>query len=57
MSTDKWVGETPLNIRFPRLFAISNYKDRTIIELGEREHNIWVWKLTWRRVRLQWETT
>jgi len=32
---DKWVGDTPLCYRFPRLYGISNCKHKTIGELGE----------------------
>jgi len=52
---DKWVGGTSLCSRFPGLYAISNCKDSTVGELGGWTHNEWVWNLTWRRTRLEWE--
>jgi len=38
---DKWVGDLPLSHRFPRLFAISNCRNKTIEELGEWKENNW----------------
>jgi len=53
---DKWVGEETLKARFPRLYLISECKDRVIGEVDHWEDNIWLWDLTWRRSRFDWET-
>ena len=54
---DKWVGGDSLKDRFPRLYSISECKDRVIGEVGHWEDNVWLWDLTWRRSRFDWETT
>jgi len=54
---DKWVGEETLASRFPRLYLLSDCKDRVIGEVGHWEENVWIWDLTWRRYRFVWETT
>jgi len=37
------------------LYLISDCKERVIEEVGHWEENVWVWDLTWRRLRLVWE--
>jgi len=32
---DKWVGDTPLKDKFPRLYSIPLYKKRAVSEMGE----------------------
>jgi len=43
---DKWVGEETLAYRFPRLYLISECKDRVIGEVEHWEENVWTWDLT-----------
>jgi hypothetical protein len=53
---DIWIGETPLCVKFPRLFSLSLQKlecIRDVVEIGEGESCSW--KLLWRRSLFQWE--
>lgn len=50
-----WAGQTPLCIMFPRLYAISQDKDKMIADMGHWDGETWVWKWNWRRDFFQWE--
>lgn len=53
---DKWVEQILHSLRFPRLFAISNCKEKIIGQLGEWRDERWVWNLLWRKERFLWES-
>lgn len=52
---DKWLGDTPLKERFPRLFLVSLQKDEIVANIGFWDGMLWHWNLTWRRNLFQWE--
>ena len=35
---DKWCRNEPLNVSFPSLFALSNYKDAWVVELWQHSN-------------------
>ncbi|MCI27325.1 putative non-LTR retroelement reverse transcriptase, partial [Trifolium medium] len=54
--TDKWLGESPLCVQFPRLYSLSLHKLATVAEMVTVSvDNIRVWNLQWRRNLFQWE--
>ncbi|MCH99327.1 ribonuclease H protein, partial [Trifolium medium] len=53
---DKWVGDTTLKDRFPRLFSISTQKDVSVASLWNRDGSE-RWNLEWRRRLFVWEST
>jgi hypothetical protein len=53
--TAKWIGETSLDLVYPRLFSLSNEKDGKVGDLLVREGDRRSWLLTWRRRLFQWE--
>jgi len=53
---DIWAGEETLKCRFPRLYSISECKDRVIGEVGHWEDDRWEWDLSWRRQKFVWES-
>jgi len=52
---DTWIGDIPLNVILPRLYARSNNREQTLIELGSWISEKWCWKLSWRRELFEWE--
>jgi len=52
---DVWVGEKALRDSYPRLYLISNKKERTISECGKWKNDKWEWNLGWRREWFEWE--
>ena len=38
---DIWVGDIPLNVIFPRLYANSHNREQTLVELGNLISNNW----------------
>jgi hypothetical protein len=53
---DKWLGDTPLYLKFPRLYVLSTQQEARVSDLvveivGEGR----VWNLVWRRPLFQWE--
>jgi hypothetical protein len=47
--SEKWIGDSLLCVKFPRLFLISNQKEATISELAVVEGGIIHWNFSWRR--------
>jgi hypothetical protein len=52
---DKWVGESPLCDRFPRLFSISTQKEASVAEMRNPDSISGDWRLEWRRRFFEWE--
>uniref|UniRef100_A0A5B7BKK6 Reverse transcriptase zinc-binding domain-containing protein n=1 Tax=Davidia involucrata TaxID=16924 RepID=A0A5B7BKK6_DAVIN len=52
---DGWSSDTPLNMRFPNLFAIAEGKDDFINQCGEWEGGRMVWTPLFRRNLQDWE--
>ena len=52
---DLWVIETPLKVRFPRLFNISLDQSSILKDLGLWDGATWVWNLIWSRQLRHWE--
>jgi len=52
-----WFGGSPLHNLYPRLFSLSLDQGLTVAEVGEWEDFVWLWRLRWRSVRLQWKST
>jgi hypothetical protein len=49
------MGDTPLFLKYPRLFSLSLQKEATVRELLGNEGDGSVWNLIWRRRLFQWE--
>jgi hypothetical protein len=52
---DKWVGDSLLCDRFPRLFSISSQKEAMVNELVVVEGEVMTWNFSWRRRLFVWE--
>jgi hypothetical protein len=52
---DKWFGDSPFYIMFPRLFSLANYKEATIRDVVVVDGDRVGWNLSWRRRLFQWE--
>jgi hypothetical protein len=48
----KWLGDVPLEVAFPRLFSLSNYKDHMVRDLWGTDDS---WSFSWRRNLFRWE--
>ncbi|KAK7261161.1 hypothetical protein RIF29_27466 [Crotalaria pallida] len=46
---DKWVGDKPLNVIFPRLFRLAVNKDALVKDCGFWVRDYWCWTIAWRR--------
>jgi hypothetical protein len=53
--TEKWVGDLPLCVRFPRLFSISMHKEATVADVWNQSIAPDSWRLNWRRRLFEWE--
>ncbi|KAL4283563.1 hypothetical protein GQ457_16G029270 [Hibiscus cannabinus] len=53
--SDIWLGDTPLKIKFPRIFALSRNKMGMIAEFGKKEEPGWNWNFQLRRQLYDWE--
>jgi hypothetical protein len=52
---DVWIGDSPLCIKFPRLFSLSLQKDVCVGEFLKVEDDRRWWNFIWRRNLFQWE--
>jgi mannosylglycoprotein endo-beta-mannosidase len=52
---DVWIGDSPLCLKFPRLYSLSMQKDVCVGELLMVEGDRRWWNLNWRRNLFQWE--
>jgi hypothetical protein len=52
---DTWVGEIPLQCKFPRLFSISTQKDLSVADMKSQNLAMEGWNLVWRRRLFEWE--
>ncbi|GMI73525.1 hypothetical protein HRI_001021800 [Hibiscus trionum] len=52
---DHWIGEAPLQHAFPRIYALSNNKEGTVSEFGQKIGSVWIWNITLRRGLFDWE--
>jgi hypothetical protein len=52
---DKWVGDLPLSVSFPRLFSLAIDKEATIGNLVVVEGDRIGWNFSWRRRLFHWE--
>ncbi|MCH92386.1 putative non-LTR retroelement reverse transcriptase, partial [Trifolium medium] len=56
LEMDKWLGDSPLSVQFPRLYSLSLHKFATVMEMKVASFgNIREWNLRWRRNLFQWE--
>ncbi|GAU19692.1 hypothetical protein TSUD_78170 [Trifolium subterraneum] len=54
--TSRWIGEAPLACVFPRLYSLSNQKDKMVVDFRENHGDSWRWFFSWRRDLFQWES-
>ncbi|ESW24027.1 hypothetical protein PHAVU_004G096000, partial [Phaseolus vulgaris] len=52
---DRWLDNTTVKDRFPRLYDISNNKEANLEEIVLWINNRWVWKLERRCSQFEWE--
>ncbi|KAK7256622.1 hypothetical protein RIF29_30076 [Crotalaria pallida] len=52
---DRWVGENPLKILFPRLFSVAQDKTALVKDCGLWVDGNWNWAVGWRRPLFAWE--
>jgi hypothetical protein len=52
---DLWVGEIPLQCKFPRLFSISTQKEMMVADMKSQNTDMEGWNLVWRRRLFEWE--
>ncbi|MCH93818.1 putative non-LTR retroelement reverse transcriptase, partial [Trifolium medium] len=52
---DKWIGDSLLSIKFPRLFSLSLQKEATVNEMVVIDGESKNWNLLWRRSLFLWE--
>lgn len=52
---DVWCSQNKLKDLFPRLYSISEDKDKVIEQLGSGLDENWVWSFNWRRYLFVWE--
>jgi hypothetical protein len=48
----KWIGDTPLAVAYPRLFSLSNHKDKVVRDFLDTNGS---WVFSWRRNLFLWE--
>jgi hypothetical protein len=52
---DVWIGDSPLCIKFPRLFSLSTQKDVCVGEVLKVDGERRLWEFAWRRNLFHWE--
>ncbi|GAU32048.1 hypothetical protein TSUD_214030 [Trifolium subterraneum] len=52
---DKWLGDSLLSVKFPRLFSLSLNKEETVNELVVVGESTISWNFSWRRNLFLWE--
>ncbi|GMJ00001.1 hypothetical protein HRI_003669300 [Hibiscus trionum] len=52
---DTWIGEAPLQVNFPRIYALSSNKPGKVAEFGSKTTSGWVWNISLRRRIFDWE--
>lgn len=50
---DRWIGDKPLALAFPRIYSISSQKEATVGDLWNGAEG---WILNWRRTPFLWES-
>ncbi|GMI86868.1 hypothetical protein like AT4G29090 [Hibiscus trionum] len=53
--SDKWVGDSPLKIKFPRIYALATNKTGKIEDFGTKQGSSWSWNIPLRRAPFDWE--
>ncbi|KAL4341438.1 hypothetical protein GQ457_08G017960 [Hibiscus cannabinus] len=53
--SDLWIGEYPLKLSFPRVFALACQKSGTIADFGLVVEGVWAWNIPLRRSLFDWE--
>lgn len=53
---DRWIGDKPLALSFPRLFSISLQKEAKVRDLWNLQDGVVSWNLLWRRNPFLWES-
>ncbi|OMP09544.1 hypothetical protein COLO4_05373 [Corchorus olitorius] len=53
---DHWIGDGPLNLRFPRIFSLAVDKDARIADLRTLDNAEWRWSIRLKRNLFSWET-
>jgi hypothetical protein len=53
--SESWIGNTPLKLRFPRIYSISNKQVDTVASMGSWVDGVWNWEFIWRRNFFDWE--
>lgn len=54
---DVWLENTPLKVRFPRLYLLSSKQHAKISEMENWELGEWKWEFGWRRQLREWEVS
>ncbi|OMO52856.1 hypothetical protein COLO4_36939 [Corchorus olitorius] len=54
--SDHWIGDGPLNLKFPRIFSLAVDKDARIVDLRILDDSEWRWSIRLRRNLFNWET-
>jgi hypothetical protein len=52
---EKWLGDIPLYLRFPRIFSVSSQQTATVSSMGSWVGGVWRWEFIWRRSFFEWE--
>ncbi|GKV32332.1 hypothetical protein SLEP1_g40948 [Rubroshorea leprosula] len=52
---DEWCGEICLANKFPRLYLLSEGKEKECCKMGTMCNGTWKWNITWRRKLFEWE--
>ena len=52
---DRWMGDQPLAITFPRLFSISLHKEAKVRDVWNLHNGVVSWNLIWRKQPFIWE--
>lgn len=52
---DPWVGELPLHVMFPRIFALTIDRTVCVSDVGSFTQGKWIWNIAFRRPCFDWE--
>ncbi|GMI95158.1 hypothetical protein HRI_003185100 [Hibiscus trionum] len=53
--SDLWIGDAPLMVNFPRIYALSQNRTGTVADFGIISDGCWVWQIQLRREPFDWE--
>ena len=52
---DKWLDNTQLKERYPRIYKNSMLNDKPIVSFGKWSSEVWEWDFSWRKAWFEWE--